>query len=491
VPTIAWLPMHVAMVVCVSAAPAYPPQSASAVAQAPLNVLKITAGPTGAESNGTFVLTEERTVFSRVNDREVIVFFQWDGVPGAHKLVAQWRSPDGGLTSSSAIDYVAKDRRFGAYWRLSVSTTMPPGTWSIEATVDGQPGGRLTFDIRDEKVAPVVVKRPLTQAELYERLNRAFVVIERSSAAGRRLEPAGGFVTGSTRIYTSLSAIDAADRVAAIGADGARRDVASIASWHRRQDWAILEGSVPQDALPVAAGDSAKVGDRIYSIEGGTTGRALTEGGLTGQSDLPGVGRRLLATFSNGTGTPGAPVLNEFGELVGMVGGAHFPGATRLLDLLRARGAMKGIPIVPMTELRVRPDAAPEAITAMQLRGDLIAALTGEEHVVSGGFAKQINRGPAVAPADQREEFSSQDKTFVTWINWSPQERVRGQGSLRMFDADNRVVMASKPAKIDLRKGQLSLSSWQIPVPSTPGLYRVDAAVDGKPICRGFVRITQ
>jgi hypothetical protein len=462
VPTIAWLPMHVAMVVCVSAAPAYPPQSASAVAQAPLNVLKITAGPTGAESNGTFVLTEERTVFSRVNDREVIVFFQWDGVPGAHKLVAQWRSPDGGLTSSSAIDYVAKDRRFGAYWRLSVSTTMPPGTWSIEATVDGQPGGRLTFDIRDEKVAPVVVKRPLTQAELYERLNRAFVVIERSSAAGRRLEPAGGFVTGSTRIYTSLSAIDAADRVAAIGADGARRDVASIASWHRRQDWAILEGSVPQDALPVAAGDSAKVGDRIYSIEGGTTGRALTEGGLTGQSDM-----------------------------LGMVGGAHFSGATRLLDLLRARGAMKGIPIVPMTELRVRPDAAPEAITAMQLRGDLIAALTGEEHVVSGGFAKQINRGPAVAPADQREEFSSQDKTFVTWINWSPQERVRGQGSLRMFDADNRVVMASKPAKIDLRKGQLSLSSWQIPVPSTPGLYRVDAAVDGKPIWRGFVRITQ
>ena len=483
-PTIAWLPMHVAMVVCVSAVPAYPPQSASAVAQAPLNVLKITAGPTGAESNGTFVLTEERTVFSRVNDREVIVFFQWDGVPGAHKLVAQWRSPDGGLTSSSAIDYVAKDRRFGAYWRLSLSTTMPPGTWSIEATVDGQPGGRLTFDIRDEKVAPVVVKRPLTQAELYERLNRAFVVIERSRGRDRPLAWARRASTRRSRRLTRRTASRRSARTAR-AAMSCRSPLASPSGLGdpRRQR---------------AAGRAARRRRRQresrrpdYSIEGGTTGRALTEGGLTGQSDLPGVGRRLLATFSNGTGTPGAPVLNEFGELVGMVGGAHFPGATRLLDLLRARGAMKGIPIVPMTELRVRPDAAPEAIAAMQLRGDLIAALSGEEHVVSGGFAKQINRGPAVAPADQREEFSSQDKTFVTWINWSPQERVRGQGSLRMFDADNRVVMESKPAKIDLRKGQLSLSSWQIPVPSTPGLYRVDAAVDGKPIWRGFVRITQ
>jgi len=487
----ALLPMHLTMSACLVAAAGYIPQpAAGAVAQAPLHVLKIAAGPTGAESNGTFSLTEERAVFSRVNDREVIVFFQWDGVPGAHKLVAQWRSPDGGLTSSSAIDYVAKDRRFGAYWRLSLSPTVPLGTWSIEATVDGQPGGRLTFDIRDEKVAAVVVKRPLTQAELYERLNRAFVVIERSNAAGRLLDPAGGFVTGSTHIYTSLAAIDAADRIAAVAADGSRRDVKSVVAFHRRQDWAILESGISQDPLPVAASDGTRIGDRIYSIEGGSAGRALTEGGMTGQSDLPGVGRRMLATFSNGTGTPGAPVLNEFGELVGMIGGANLPGATRLLDLLRYRSAMKGIPIVPMSELRARAGAAPESIAALQTSGGLIAALAGEEHVVSGGFAKQINRGSTVAPADQREEFSSQDKTFVTWINWSPQERVRGQGSLRMFDADNRVVLESKPTKVDLRKGQLTLSSWQIPVPNVPGLYRIDAAIDGRPIWRGFVRIT-
>ena len=60
-------------------------------------MLKIFAGPAGKEADGAFVLTEERTIFGRDDDREVIVMFEWDGVPGPHKLVAQWRSPDGSL----------------------------------------------------------------------------------------------------------------------------------------------------------------------------------------------------------------------------------------------------------------------------------------------------------------------------------------------------------------------------------------------------------
>jgi hypothetical protein len=330
----------------------------------------------------------------------------------------------------------------------------------------------------------------LSQAELYERLNGVFVLLERSTAAGRQLEAAGGFMSGSSRIYTSLAAIDGTDRVFAVSPEGSRRELTSVLAWQRRQEWAVLEGGAAQEiSMPIAAGSSTKVGDRVFSIEGGTGGRALTEGSITGQNDTPGVGRRLLATFINGSGTPGAPVLNEFGELVGLVGGANVPGATRLIDLLKYRAAMKGILIVPLTEIRFRPDAAAETIAALQQRGDLILALTGDEHVVSGGFAKQINRGPGVSPGDQRDEFTMQDKTFVTWINWNPQQRLRGQGTLRVFDADNRAVLESKPAKVDLRKGQFSLSSWQIPVPSAAGHYRVDAMIDGKPIWRGFVRI--
>jgi hypothetical protein len=106
--------------------------TASSFAQqlAPVRVLSITAGPAGSENNGGFVLHEERSVFSRATDREVIVLFQWEDVPGAHKLVAQWRSPDGAAIVNSAIDYKAAEKRFGALWRLPTSPSMSLGTWS-------------------------------------------------------------------------------------------------------------------------------------------------------------------------------------------------------------------------------------------------------------------------------------------------------------------------------------------------------------------------
>jgi hypothetical protein len=461
-------------------------------AQNALHVLRIAAGPKGAESNGTFALTEERSVFSRSDDREIVVFFEWDGVAGPHKLVAQWRSPDGGFTSSSAIDYVAKDRRFGAFWRLTVSPSMPLGMWSIEATVDGQPGGRFTFEIKEEKVVGAIVKRPLSAADLYTRLNPNFVVIERTNTAGRQLEHGGGFLTGPARIYTAMATLDAAETLRAIRADGSRSDLASVVAWNRRQDWAVLDApSQDGSPLPVASGDGARVGDRVFSIEGSAAGgRVLVDGNITGQRETP-AGAQFLVTFLNGSGTPGAPLINEFGELIGIVGGAGVSGATRLSELIRFRGEMKGVPIIPLTGVRFRPDAPAETMAALRRRGDLVAALEGDEHVVSGGFAKDIAKGPVVAPSDQREQFSGRDKMFVAWVNWSPEQRVRGQGILRVFDGENRVVLESKPAKVDLKKGQLTLSSWQIPVPQNPGRYRVDALIDQKPIWRGFVQITQ
>src|SRR5262249_7277613 len=80
-----------------------------------VRVLQVSAGPAGADAPGGFALTEERSIFSRITDREVIVLFQWDGVAGSHKLAATWRSPDGSASSTSAFDYAARDRRFGAF----------------------------------------------------------------------------------------------------------------------------------------------------------------------------------------------------------------------------------------------------------------------------------------------------------------------------------------------------------------------------------------
>ena len=78
----------------------------------------------------------------------------------------------------------------------------------------------------------------------------------------------------------------------------------------------------------------------------------------------------------------------------------------------------------------------------------------------------------------------------MTYVTWPPLERLSGQTVLRVSDAENRTVIESKPGKLNVRKGPCTLSSWTLPVPPMAGVYRVDALVDGKPIWRGFVRIT-
>ena len=235
-----------------------------------LRVLQVSAGPAGAERDGVFALSEERTVFSRVNDREVVVLFRWEGTPGPHRLVALWRSPDGSSTSTSTLDYMAKDRRFGAAWPMVLGSATALGMWSVEATVDGQPAGRLTFEVRDEKVTVAISKKPLTQAELYQRLNSLFVVLERSTSGGRQLDAVAGLLTATGQLWTAMTALDGADSIRIVRADGSRLPATSVLGLHRGQDWAVLadpSGS-SSNPSPVAAENAVMIGDRLFTMDG-------------------------------------------------------------------------------------------------------------------------------------------------------------------------------------------------------------------------------
>jgi len=172
----------------------------------------------------------------------VIVLFQWDGVAGPHRLVAQWRSPDNAATSVSAIDYVARAARFVAYWSLPLSATMQLGTWSIEATVDGMPAGRFTFEITDVTVASPQTKPLLTQAVLYERLSRGFVVLRRSSKAGRELDATSGFSPVPGLIYVSNRLESAATLGRVVRDGGHGRSASSGCCRDKRRHAVFLAG---------------------------------------------------------------------------------------------------------------------------------------------------------------------------------------------------------------------------------------------------------
>ena len=464
------------------------PSALAQQASPPFHVLRIAAGPAGVEEKGTFRLTEERSVFSRTDDKEVIVFFQWEGTPGRHLLEATWRSPDGSASSRSTIDYVAKERRFGAYWRFVVAPDMALGTWSIEATVDGQPGGRFTFEVTGKPAPPAVaVKRPNTQQELHDLLSRHFVVLARQAPGRRELDPAMGTIAVPGQIFTAVTPLDSIERLSAVHASG-EEEIGAVIDVNREQGWAIVQSrSGDVGALPHA--ERPRIGDRAYSMVGSGGRRVLLEGQVTGTLGPAAQPEGWTVSFFNGLGVDGAPVVNEFGEWIGMIGGKSKDSTGRFRALPSATVDLGNVPVIPIASIGARPGSSPATFSDVRARGLLLEPLVLEEHIVSGGFSKETPRGTLPPPQIQRDEFSRADKEMVVFVTWGPRTRLKGQATFHLYNSTNVRVGSSKPAKADFRAKDLATSLWRIPVTMPPGVYRAELHFEGRPVWRSYVRI--
>ena len=455
-----------------------------------LHVLRISAGPSGVEEKGAFRLTEERSVFSRTDDKEVIVYFQWEGVPGRHLLEAVWRSPDGSSSSKSTIDYTAKDRRFGAYWRFTITPDMRLGTWSIEATVDGQPAGRFTFEVTGlppPTAAPV--RRPLTQPELHALLSKYFVVLNRIGPGLRQLDAAAGSLLMSGHVVTAVRPLDAIDRVSAVSSTGATQELTTVVDVNRDAGWAILQAKT-DDVTMLPRAVEPRVGDRCYAMQGAEGGRVLLEGQVTGTTGTAGKVEGWLVSFANGVGVAGAPVVNEFGEALGILGRRATPeGFVPFSTYAGQTLELGNVPVIPIATIAPRPGSTPGTFAEFRARGLLLEPLVMEEHVVSGGFASETPRGTIPPPHIQRLEFSRADKQMVIFVTWSPRVRLKGQAAFHLFNASNQRIASSKTAKADFRANNIATSLWHIPVTMSPGMYRAELHLDGKPVWRNYVRI--
>jgi hypothetical protein len=467
--------------------------SAQAPAQAPsFTLIRVAAGPRGAETGGEFKLEQERATFSRSSDTQVVIQFQWQGTPGLHRLGARWRSPSGGL-SISEIEYNAPSRTFGAVWTLPITPSMPLGAWAIEATIDGLPSGSLTFEIVDAS-APVpappraATRTPLAAPELFRRLDSVYVSIERLASRSGLIDRNGGFVIGPSSVVTAFSALDAADRLELIARDGARKDVAVVGVWDRPQDWAVIPFEA-KDAtvLPAAPAGSANIGDRCFSMESGPSGqRVLSECAIVGRTTADATSPGLVVQFSSGRSVAGSPVLNEFGEVIGMVAGP--PAASyRGMTVFRV-GSDPGARVLPIAAIR-SPGAGPGASVAdLKARNVFMGAVDGRDNILSGGFARDVQRNP-LRPVDQRDQFSPADGRLFVFLTWDPRERLRGTMVYRLFDEQNRQVTESKPGKVDLKPGNGTFTYWEIPLPPMPGSYRVDVVVGELTMWRGLFRV--
>ena len=475
---------------------------------APLfRVVRSVSGSKGMPQGGRFVMDDPRSVFYAHQDKQVIVYFEWEGPRGPHKFEGFWKDPSGKLVIVSDFQYEATSNQFAGYWTMLLSDGATPGIWTLEARIDGESAGSHTFEVTAAPGAPAEppARRFPSASEIYSEALKATVFVQKLSANGDVAETHSGFFLADGMLVTAFEAIDGASRLRLILADGRRVDSDKVVAWSRWQDWAILR--VDSDKLPhldPAKAASGDVGDRCFFLDVASEGnRVIVDENVTGKNEFPGAGPRLNVSFPSTRQAIGSPLLNEYGDVMGMVGGALMPGATSLdtielvstgIPMAGATSVIRGglaVPIEPILQKLKTGETHP--LAELWTLGQFITPLTAKEFVSYGVTSLGVDKkGGMPWPKERREQFSHRDGNASLFVLWDSKEKRKGLTTLRLYNIDNKLLSEAKPLKVDLKVGVQFMSSWDIPVTNLPaGMYRLDVFLDNGPAWRGFFRLVE
>jgi hypothetical protein len=193
-------------------------------------------------------------------------------------------------------------------------------------------------------------------------------------------------------------------------------------------------------------------------------------------------------------------VLNDYAEVIGVVGGELLPGSSSLegmgfrydLSIFSLGPTMRGTLAVPITLVIVpSSDARPTTLDDLAKGGQFVPPLVGHANVTNGALARNVDRkGPIPQAVDAKSEFSRRDGTMSVLLTWNPQEKRKAFAYLRVYDLDNRLLVEGKPLKISLRPSQILYSLWDLTLGNLPaGIYRIDVYLDANPVWRAFFRL--
>jgi hypothetical protein len=296
------------------------------------------------------------------------------------------------------------------------------------------------------------------------------VFVQKLSANGDVAETHSGFFLEDGMLITAFEAIDGASHLRLTLSDGRQIQNDQVVGWNRWQDWAVLHVEAAKlPHLEYAKSASWEVGDRCFFLDVASEGnRVIVDENITGKNDFPRAGPRLNVSFPSARQAIGSPLLNEYGDVIGMVGGALIPGATSLdaLELsftgIPSAGAtivVRGGLAVPI-EVILQKLKAGETHTLAELwtLGQFITPLSTKQFVSYGVTSLGVDKkGEMPWPKERREQFSHRDGKASLFVLWDPKEKRKGLSVLRLYDIDNKLISEAKPLKLDLRAGVQSI----------------------------------
>jgi trypsin-like peptidase len=480
--------------------PTQTPAAGGVVAAEPrFRLVRSVSGTKIHEESGRFAVDDPRTMFYVPADQQVVVYFTWEGPAGAHHFEGVWKSPAGKAVLISGFDYTSDQPRFGGYFKMLLTEAPTPGVWTLEARIDGESAGSHTFQVLaalrpDDAVSN---RHILNRAEIYDRASAATVSIENVDQKGARRFVGSGFLISPGRVLTAFEVIESATRVRVLS-QGKLIEVTEVQAWNRRQGWAILKAPVEGPPLPSA---SAAIGitDRCFFLDAAAeNNRVLTETFLIGTRELGAAGQRLNIGETFDRRAVGSPLINDYGEVIGIIGGSLLGGAFPGDSIYGSRNATLGavsrgglaIPISLVNE----SSGSPTTIGQLAATGKFMPTLAAAQTILSGALSRGLNRKadpPRVV--EERYEFTRADQQVVVFITWLPEVKRKGVPALHVFDLDNRLIFENAgKKKITVNTNKLSYSGWEMDVSTLPpGIYRVDVLLDADTVWRTFFRVIE
>jgi len=468
------------------------------------HVVRSVSGSKGSQQGGHYVIEDPRSTFYMPADKNVIVYFEWDGPLGKHHLEGYWKNPEGKTVVISDFDFESKDKRFGGYWSLNLTEGTSPGVWSLEARVDGEVTGSHTFQIvQAEKPASAESSAPqlLTPAQLYQRALAATVMIDKLSSSGDKISRGSGFLIGDGLVLTAFESVDGASSVLLQLPGGQHVQSDELIKWDRWHDWAILKVPITDTPkLTLEKSQTPAVGDRCLYLNVSTDGsRSIVDSDVTGINNYPKAGQRLILSYLSNPESVGSPLLSEFGNVVGIIAGTNVPGSSSLVGTRFNYSSMFRPGSVPRnlavpTALVSLPTAAAQPVKFSDLmrQGEFVSPLLRQGFVGQGSLSRDLDNRPGVTPVAKGEqyEYSHKDQQCVVFIMWEPSEKLNSTTSVRLYDVDGALLMEGKPSKVSLQPNKISFSTWQIGLRGlSSGTYRVDVMLGDQPAWRSFFAI--
>jgi hypothetical protein len=466
-------------------------------------LIRSLSGPSGKVVGSKFVFDETRSRFVYPQDQTLTIYFEWEAPAGDHVLSANWKQPDGRVVSISPDVKVQTQNSFlSCYWVFIVVPDYPDGIWTVDVRLDGQPAGSYSFELaglpgphREPPPTPEPPKQP-TLDEVYRTTGPSVVWVYKIDETGRRVDESSGFVWAPGVIATAFQSIDSAASLQVEFAGGRKTAVETVLACSRLGDWALLKVDTGS-ASPLARGkpQDVAVGERliVFNVEGNA--RVIGGVDITARQSPRGFGERIRISPPPATEAAGGPLLNVFGQVVGIVGGcitpgARFPGHAMNVSSGVFNSFNTTNAAVPISVLADVSKVGPQTLADLRNEGMLTSPVNTMSEFLYGSTSSTLSKYATDPLPPTVSDFTPHDSQVYVYSLWVRRGKLsKGEISGSVYDATNHLLVRVPPKKITLRDSPTRVAFSFSPAPLPPGIYRVDLNWDGKPAWRTFVRI--